>query len=109
MATIALATTAVNEIELASLRAVAAAHPSVQVFVFGSAVHGSAPSRDVDLLVIYSSTTALKSFRASLDELALAPILDVTMLTPDECRQSDFPARFGVIPLRDVLPPTRRS
>lgn len=92
--------------ELAGLRAVASRHPTIQIFVFGSTVHGPHPAHDIDLFLIYPSSDSLTAVLEELDKLPVSPILDLTMMTPVESDQSGFLGRSRAVRLQDV-PPVR--
>ena len=98
-----------NGDELGELRAVAARHPSIKIFVFGSTVYGKRPAHDLDLFLIYTSSEALDAVLRDLDSLPFAPLLDLTMMTPVESEQSGFIGRSRAVSLDDVRPTTERT
>lgn len=95
-----------SEDQLAGLRAVAFRHPTIQIFVFGSTVHGPHPAHDIDVFLIYPSTDSLNAVLEDLDTLPVAPILDLTLMTPVESEESGFLGRSRAVSLHDV-PPVR--
>ncbi|WP_136042233.1 MULTISPECIES: nucleotidyltransferase domain-containing protein [unclassified Microbacterium] len=93
-----------SEGDLAGLLRVASRHPSVQIYVFGSTVHGPHPAHDIDIVLIYPSSDSLAAVLEDLDQLPLAPILDLTMMTPVESDQSGFLGRSRAVRLQHVAP-----
>jgi hypothetical protein len=91
-----------TEKELADLRAVAGRHPEVNLYVFGSTIHGHEPPVDLDVLAVYGTLEGYDAIRADLARQTFAPLLDLVAMTPDELRGSGFLARSRAVPLADV-------
>lgn len=89
---------------LSDLRAVASLHPDVELYIFGSTIHGLDPPMDLDVLAVYITLEGFNAFRDNLDRQAFAPLIDLVAMTPDELRGSGFLDRSCAVPLADVGP-----
>lgn len=87
---------------ISDLRAVANLHPDVDLYIFGSTIHGLHPPIDLDVLAVYTTLEGFDAFRADLDRQAFAPLIDLVAMTPDELRGSGFLDRSCAVPLADV-------
>lgn len=91
-----------NEHELADLQAVASRHPAVELYIFGSTIHGYETPVDLDVLAVYATLQDFVELRADLDRQSFAPLIDLVAMTPDELCGSGFLSRSGAVPLTDL-------
>jgi hypothetical protein len=92
-----------TENELSDLRAVASRHPEVDLYLFGSVVHGHEPPVDLDVLAIYKTVEGFVALRDDLYRQTFAPLIDLVAMTPDEVHGSGFLSRSQAVPLADLL------
>ncbi len=76
------------------LRQLALRHRLVDLYVFGSSITANRPPADIDLVAVYVTREALKSFEKDLDDLRL-PLIDLISFAREEWDGSDFSTLFA--------------
>lgn len=71
----------------------------VEVYLFGSVLHGDPAPSDVDLLLLYSDPDAEKRARGALGRLWMGRPAHLISLTPDEAAHYDFIERTEAVRL----------